>query len=419
MSPHKNYETSLREPTLDWIKEVGAVDILVGIPTYNNDDTIGFVVSQVGEGLKRYYGDLKTAILVADGGSVDDTRENIHAEKIPDGVEKQVTIYRGIPGKGTSFRAVFECATRLKAKAVLVFDSDLRSITPEWVKKMADPILSGEADFCAPWYRRHQFDGTITNMIVYPLSSAIFGSNIRQPIGGDFSFGLKLAEHYAGQPVWLTDVARFGIDIWMSMTAVNEGFKVAQVDLGNKIHNPKDPAADLGLMFYQVVSTLFGLIGSYEDKWRRVSGVVDARLISSDGGKSEPEKITVSLDKMKREFEDGYFLFKPMYRQVLTPETYEDLSIVVSRMQEKGALTIEADLWSRILYDFCFTFHHWQRNRRRLIDILTPLYYGRTGTYCTQVLTSSWEEAEAVVQNQAEVFRSNRSYLINKYRIWE
>jgi hypothetical protein len=215
----KQYKTSLREHVLKWIDRIKNVDILVGIPAYNSEDTIGHVVSQVGKGLKKYYRDLRTAIFVADGGSVDDTRENIHEEKIPKGIKKQVSIYRGIPGKGTGFRSVFECATRLSAKAILVFDSDLRSITPEWVKWMADPVLSGKAEFCTPYYRRHPFDGTITNTIVYPLIVGIFGKDIRQPIGGDFSFSLSLAEYWSSQPVWSTDVASFGVDIWMTLTA--------------------------------------------------------------------------------------------------------------------------------------------------------------------------------------------------------
>lgn len=418
-SGREQFETALRDPALKWVERLGDVDILVGIPTYGNEDTVGHVVSQVGTGLKRYFGNLKTAILVADGGSVDDTREHIHSSAIPADVERMVTIYRGIPGKGTSFRAVFECAVKLEARAILVFDSDLRSISPEWVKLMADPILEGRTDFCSPWYRRHPFDGTITNMIVYPLTAALFGKDIRQPIGGDFSFSLPLAQYWSAQPVWATDVARFGIDIWMTLTAENEKFRLGQVDLGTKIHNPKDPAADLGLMFFQVVSTLFYLMDAYEDAWRSWPEPAPVGIISGNGPPPDIPGIYVSLDKMKREFEEGFSHFRPMYRDVLEPENFQELSDVVSLLSEKGEFSLGADLWSRILYDFFFVFTRWQRNRRRLVDIITPLYFGRTGTFCAEVMGKSWDEAEEVVRKQVEVFRKNRSYLVRKFKAWE
>ncbi len=68
----------------------------------------------------------------------------------------------------------------------------------------------------APYYHRHKFDGTITNNVVYPLTRALYGQQVRQPIGGDFGVSRALVRHYLGLPVWDTDVARYGIDIWMT-----------------------------------------------------------------------------------------------------------------------------------------------------------------------------------------------------------
>jgi hypothetical protein len=135
-------------------------------------------------------------------------------------------------------------------------DSDLRSITPEWVELLVKPVLEGSYDYAAPLYKRHKFDGTITNSIVYPMTRALYGKKVRQPIGGDFGFSGKLASFFLGKDVWETDVARFGIDIWMTTTAIANGFLVCQSYLGAKIHDPKDPGADLASMLYQVVSAL-------------------------------------------------------------------------------------------------------------------------------------------------------------------
>ena len=55
-----------------------------------------------------------------------------------------------IPGKGSAFRAIFETAHSLNAKACIVVDSDLRSITPEWVELLIKPVLGRDFDFVAP-----------------------------------------------------------------------------------------------------------------------------------------------------------------------------------------------------------------------------------------------------------------------------
>ena len=122
----------------------------------------------------------------------------------------------------------------------------------------------------APLYHRHKFDGTITNSIIYPLTRALYGKRVRQPIGGDFGFSGRLAKFYLTKDVWETDVARYGIDIWMTTTAFAKISSTAQAFLGAKIHDPKDPGADLSAMLYQVVNAAFDLMETYKDVWKQV-----------------------------------------------------------------------------------------------------------------------------------------------------
>ena len=53
-----------------------SVDLVVGIPSYNEADNIAFVVEQAAKGLKKYYRKLNTAIVNADNFSDDGTAEN-------------------------------------------------------------------------------------------------------------------------------------------------------------------------------------------------------------------------------------------------------------------------------------------------------------------------------------------------------
>ena len=174
-------------------------------------------------GLAKHYREKRSVIFIADGGSTDDTREAAKEFQIKPWQEKIVSIYRGPAGKGTALRSVFEAANRLNVSVCAMVDSDLRSITADWVKYLLDPVLEKGYQFVAPVYVRHKYDGTITNNIVYNLTRALYGKRIRQPIGGDFAISRDVAKFYAEQDVWLTDVARFGIDIWMTTSAITQG----------------------------------------------------------------------------------------------------------------------------------------------------------------------------------------------------
>jgi glycosyltransferase involved in cell wall biosynthesis len=152
-------------------------DIVIGIPSYNNGRTIGHVVRAAYAGLAKYYPQLTGVVINSDGGSTDNTQQEVLSARMEDsrlwlfstplmGAHRLSFPYHGVPGKGSAFRLIFQMAKRLEAKACAVVDSDLRSITPEWIDLLVRPILTAGYEFVAPYYQRHKYDGTITNSIV-------------------------------------------------------------------------------------------------------------------------------------------------------------------------------------------------------------------------------------------------------------
>ena len=67
-------------------------------------------------------------------------------------------------------------------------------------------------------------------------------------------------------------MARFGIDIWMTTEAIANGARVCQSFLGAKIHNQKDPAADLSTMLREVVGSLFASMERHTRIWSDIEG---------------------------------------------------------------------------------------------------------------------------------------------------
>jgi glycosyltransferase involved in cell wall biosynthesis len=408
-----NYDTALRGYTAKRIEEIETADILVGMPCYNNESTIVHVIQMVTHGLAKHYKDKRSVILVADGGSTDDTREMARDFEIKPWQEKIVSIYRGPGGKGTALRSVFEAAARLKVQVCAMVDSDLRSITADWVKYLIDPVLEKGFQYVSPVYVRHKHDGTITNNIVYNLTRALYGKRIRQPIGGDFAISRDVAKYYTEQDVWTTDVARFGIDIWMTTSAITQGFKICQSNLGVKIHDVKDPGQHLGPMFRQVLSALFFLMEGYESYWKKVKGSETLEMFGFEG-KQEPEPVNVNLEGMIKLFRMGYQQFSPLWKDILSRECFDHIEKAATL--ESSEFHVSTDVWVKILYELAATFHMWSINRDKLLDLMTPLYFARVASFVKESWDMTSEEAEALVEEQAMKFEDQKEYLLN---LWE
>ena len=401
------------------LEEVKEAELLIGIPSYNNVRTIGHVVRAVMAGLAKYFPRSKAVLINSDGGSTDGTQEEVKRVQIEDyqtiltshpvhPVQKIVAPYHGVPGKGSAFRTIFEAARLLNVKVCAVVDSDLRSITPEWMELLLRPIFEGGFDYVAPLYARHKFDGTITNNIVYPLIRALYGKRVRQPIGGDFGFSGELANHYLTKEVWETDVARFGIDIWMTTLAIADHYKVCQSYLGAKIHDAKDPGSDLGPMFSQVVSSVYNLMGEYQPLWKEVR---ESHPVPTFGFHYEVglEPISVNIERMIRNFRLGVKDLMEIWRKALPPGTARRLEVIGHVPDED--FSFPQDLWVEVIYDFAIAYHRGSVHRDHLLKSMIPLYLGRVAGFVRENVDSSASEVEEKIEILCKVFEEMKPYL--------
>jgi glucosylglycerate synthase len=406
---------------------IKAADIVIGIPSFNNVRTIGHVVKACYAGLSRYFPQLSSVVINSDGGSTDGTREAVLMARVEETslmllstplypVHRLSLPYHGVPGKGSAFRLIFEMADRLGARACAVVDSDLRSITPEWIDLLLRPMLFADYEFVAPYYHRHKYDGTITNSIVYPLTRMLYGTRIRQPIGGDFGISPRLLKCYLRKDVWETDVARFGIDIWMTTVAIAEGFRVCQSFLGAKLHDAKDPGSDLSAMLGQVVSSVFESMHQYEAVWRRTTKSVSAPLfgfcfdVGVDG-------ISVDTSRMLREFRRGVAELEGVWKIALLPETLKEIrDAAKSSSGEDTPFHLDDRLWARTILEFSLAYRNNPLIRQQLLGSLAPLYLGRVASFVIETQSLNSHEVEEKIEGLCQTFESLRPYLLE---LWE
>ena len=410
------FHTALRAWANRRLEKIDHADIVVGIPCFNNDSTIAYVIDMVSEGLTKYYQNIRSVIIISDGGSTDDSREVAKEKTVNPFIEKIVTIYRGVPGKGSALRMILEAASFLNAKVCLLFDSDLRSITPEWVKALADPVLTHGHDFVAPIYSRYKYDATITNNIAYNLTRALYGKRVRQPIGGDFGLSKDMVDFYYGceHKIWMGDIARFGIDIWMTTIAIVKEKSICQAYLGAKIHDAKDPLENLGPMFRQVVYPIFELMEENTDKWKRVRS---SQLIPTYGelDQEEPESFRVDLEGMVENFNEGFKNLSALWERIINPQSFAVLKKLTQKRKAENFLMPVED-WTKIIYDFAVTFHRWKRDRGKLVEIMRPLYYARVASFINRTKNMTTHQAEEIIEQQAQTYEDLKPYLL---KIWE
>ncbi|PWB58467.1 MAG: glycosyl transferase family 2 [Nitrosomonadales bacterium] len=417
-------DITFRTEVHEQIEKIGAADIIVGIPSFNNARTIGHVVRAVQAGLAKYFPTYKAVIVNSDGGSSDGTIDVVQNTAVEDfnaillhhrvePISKITFPYSGIPGKGSAFRSIFEIARTLGAKACVVVDSDLRSITPEWIELLVKPVLHGGFDYVAPLYHRHKFDGTITNSIVYPLTRTLYGKRVRQPIGGDFGFSGRLAQFYLTKDVWQSDVARFGIDIWMTTTAIANGFKISQSFLGAKIHDAKDPGADLSSMLYQVASANFDLMEEYAEVWAPIRGSDPVTTFGFEYTVGL-EHVNVNIARMLNLFREGLNNLREIWVKILGSGDFREVERL-SALSD-GEFDFPLSLWTRVIYDYAIAFHQKKLPAEHLIKSLTPLYIGKTASFILAAKDMEGHEAEAEIEKLCMEFENSKDYLVTSWK---
>ncbi len=408
-----NDGTSLRELTRELLEKIAPMDLLIGIPCFNNGDTVGAVVETAVVGLREHFPDLRSCIVVADGGStVDDSRERALAAIHHLDARGVVAIYRGLSGKGSAVRMILEAAGAVGVRALALLDADLRSTTPMWIERLLCPIVHEGFEFVAPLYNRFKYDGTITNNVTYNMLRCLYGKRVRQPIGGEFALSGDLAATLRDQPVWDSDVARFGIDIWLTIQALTRGARICQSRLGVKVHDARDPASSLEPMFRQVVGTLFTLMEDTDTSWKEVCG---SEIVPTFGEPldEEPEAFPIDFESLVEHFFVSWDTLKGAWRDILSENTFAELDIHAAT--GRSAFDLPTDLWVRILFEFAATFHHRRTARRQVIEVLSPLYFARVASFMNRTRHLSNADAEAVVEEQAKVFELRKPYLLSAW----
>ncbi|HXC67345.1 MAG TPA: glycosyl transferase family 2, partial [Nitrospiraceae bacterium] len=259
----------------------GKVEVLIGIPTFNNAKTVEPVLTAVKDGLSKVCPQASVLVVNADAGSQDGTQaaikqavgpdtptafvQHLAGDSFPGPISLRALSESGVPGREHAFRTFFKIAEELEVKACVVIDGNVRSLSSDWMEVLLRPVVEKAVDYVAPLFRRTRYEGSLTNCIIYPLSRALYGKQMRYQSGGGYGFSGKLASLYSRKNVWEGEAARYGIDSWLTTIAVAEGCEVSQGFVGTKVHDTKLTGVELSMLLAQAVGALFYLMEEYQE----------------------------------------------------------------------------------------------------------------------------------------------------------
>lgn len=414
--------TELNAP--DQAELTADADVVVGILSFNNSDTIGGVIQAALAGASECFPGRRCLLVNADGGSKDGTqaiveeaaagaKEFVHIAYPIAPVNRLSPEYLGVPGKTSAIKSICGVVQERRAKVCIVLDSNVRSLESSWLGALARPVLEDGYDLVSPCYLRHRFDGAILSGIVYPFTRALYGRRVFQPMGGEFAMSGPLAAYLLRQPQVNGNALESGSDLRITIQAITGGFRLSQAFLGQRILGHDEPAPEVSSVLAYTLNALFTEMEHTVPVWQRIRG---SERIPAFGqcGEISPDPASVDINPLIQSFRLGYQSLQDIWRTVLPPATWMDLK----RMSAETADTFrfEDALWARVVYDFALAWKTRVIDRDHLLRAMTPLYLAWFASWIRAVRDADAKQTLAVVEALCFAFEMQKSHFISRWR---
>ncbi|MCZ7569586.1 MAG: glycosyltransferase family 2 protein [Ardenticatenaceae bacterium] len=411
------YETALPEATRRRVADLNPAGVVVGIPSYRNPKTIAAIVGAVGQALHQRFAGLDPVIVNVDGHSFDETLSIATKTRTPPSVRRVATRYLGLPGKGSALRAIFEIATQLQARALLLVEADVVSFRPWWIERLLAPILARQADVLLPAYVYQQPIPFVSDVLVRPVIAGLFGIELSVPTPGEIAMAGSIAAYFADRDVWETDVARNGVDIWMIVEALAGDARVARIPLELKRH--RSPRSDdlREAKFLQEVGTLFRLVYLQRRIWQQAISLQPVPLLPPEPMRSPAvEAYPREWPSAAAIWEQARALFRPLvhhqWEQALLPPHLDAVEQILASSHPRPGVFSDG-LWARVVYDFITAYNKGEGDPDKVVLALYPLFLVRQATLIAEASTQT--EYEAAIHKQAHAFVEKLSYFVQRW----
>ncbi len=372
----------------------GEGPLVVGLAARNEVGSIARVAEAAAEGVATAFPDADLTIILGDNGSTDGTVDAFGAARVK--AERAVVkTPPGLTGKGHAVRAILEESRTRGARALVLLDSDLVSIRPEWLELLVRPVLEGHS-LVTPVYRRDSRDAAVTRHFVYPLVMLFTALDVSQPAGGEMALARDAVEAALARD-WPKGAFGYGVDTFLVMAAAAAGLPIASARLGTKIHKPSAPK--LVRIFREVAATLLELASAGPLAGESASEVREVPIFGEEDTEEVPP-VSVHVESFIDVARTAWLLCRCPVERAVTGH----LRWRVDRVFEADDVCLDESLWHECMLAGL------RRVREgspvaEAADVLLAPFLGRTACFWREVSDLSITEVERIVAESAHRFR--------------
>lgn len=297
------------------------------------------------------------------------------------------------------------------ARAILL-GPDAGSLPTSALREMADSLNSG-TDLVVPSYSLGPHDGLVNSALLYPLTRALFASNVRFPLAADVAMSRRMAARLAVAAQRQINLSQPNALLWPVAEAAISAFAVRQVEAGAPSFRAPD-ASDFNALFTEVAASLFADIESKAAFWQRARTLAASRL-SNVLPPDTTEDVDDEVRSMVEAFRLAHTNLQEIWSLILPPQSL--LALKKLSVSEPANFSLSPALWARVVYDFVLAFHLRTLNRGHLLGALTPLYLA----WVASTLRTVGDRVPPALQmgyieETASAFEREKPYLVARWR---
>jgi len=317
-------------------------------------------------------------------------------------------------------RAILALAAGLDARACTLLGPEFESaeskpgsesMTTGKLTLMLGPGLEGSFDLVLPLYTTQPFDDLLNKSILYPLTCALYGHRVRNPLG---------SEMQASSRMYLPLTRNAGSDsgrqqsrlLWPATLAANLGLKICQVHVGIR-HPRNNDGIELSDALAQLAGPLFLDMEDNAAYWQRIRGSHEVPVFGTPEPALPPTE-GVDLQHMVDAYHLGVSNLREIWTLILPPATLLELKKLAQLPTEK--FLMPDSLWARIVYDFALAHRLRNIHRSHLFGALTPLYLGWVASYAREINVAGHATAAERVEQLARAYEAEKPYLLSRWR---
>jgi hypothetical protein len=311
-----------------------------------------------------------------------------------------------------AYQSVLAAGDRLGVRAACLLASDLQTVTSQWISRLVHPLLELGFDLVTPCYSQGRFEGLLNNSLISPLTRALYGTRIQNPMGPDLGISRRLLQRIIGPEQGAKLANRTHALASIAPTAVCSGFKICQAHVGIRIYPPID-WTNVSSVLVQVLGPVFLDLERNAACWQKPRESFSPPSFGERMALSE-DKGLVDVGRMLELFRLGARDLFEIWSLILPPTTLFELRKLSRLPQEQFRLPDE--LWARSVYDFALGHRLRTINRDHLLRAMTPLYLGWVASYALEMQNATVRAAEQRLERLCQAFETTKPYLVSRWR---